>query len=174
MVSTTRFRANTLSYPLYFLTSRMQRWGDAPVHSIAAALFKPKDQIHFFHDIGYEHPPYNHCPLDKTTWQKGRCSCGQGQSFGNALFFHFVLFFRQADWKRFSFGAQITTVTRVWASGIVWWRSIGENHFALCRTRGRRLIGRGQARVFWDLIMVPCTNSLLGQRTSARLCRWRP
>jgi len=36
-----------------------ERWGDAPVHSIAASLFLPKDQIHFFNDIGYFHviPP---------------------------------------------------------------------------------------------------------------------
>ena len=30
-----------------------ERWGDAPVHSIAAALFLPKAQIHFFNDIAY-------------------------------------------------------------------------------------------------------------------------
>lgn len=29
-----------------------QRWGDAPVHSIGAALFAKKEQIHFFNDIG--------------------------------------------------------------------------------------------------------------------------
>jgi len=29
-----------------------QRWGDAPVHSIAAALFARKNQLHFFKDIG--------------------------------------------------------------------------------------------------------------------------
>jgi hypothetical protein len=31
-----------------------ERWGDAPVHSIAAALFLPKDRIHIFDEIGYE------------------------------------------------------------------------------------------------------------------------
>lgn len=35
-----------------------ERWGDAPVHSIAAALFARKDQIHFFQDIGYRHEPF--------------------------------------------------------------------------------------------------------------------
>lgn len=35
-----------------------ERWGDAPVHSIAAALFLPKDQIHFFSDVGYKHDPW--------------------------------------------------------------------------------------------------------------------
>ena len=35
-----------------------ERWGDAPVHSIAAALFSKREQIHFFREIGYEHNPY--------------------------------------------------------------------------------------------------------------------
>lgn len=29
-----------------------ERWGDAPVHTIGAALLLPKDQLHFFEDIG--------------------------------------------------------------------------------------------------------------------------
>ncbi|CCM02363.1 uncharacterized protein FIBRA_04458 [Fibroporia radiculosa] len=29
-----------------------ERWGDAPVHSIGAALFAKKEQIHFFKEIG--------------------------------------------------------------------------------------------------------------------------
>jgi alpha 1,2-mannosyltransferase len=35
-----------------------ERWGDAPVHSIAAALFLKKEEIHFFGDIGYRHEPF--------------------------------------------------------------------------------------------------------------------
>lgn len=35
-----------------------ERWGDAPVHSIAAALFAPKEKIHWFDDIGYRHEPF--------------------------------------------------------------------------------------------------------------------
>jgi hypothetical protein len=31
-----------------------ERWGDAPVHSIAAALFLPQREIHFFEEIGYD------------------------------------------------------------------------------------------------------------------------
>jgi len=58
-----------------------ERWGDAPVHSIAAALFARTDQIHFFDDIGYEHNPYTHCPKKLETWKKGKCSCDQGRSF---------------------------------------------------------------------------------------------
>lgn len=30
-----------------------ERWGDAPVHSIAAALFLPSSAIHQFDDIAY-------------------------------------------------------------------------------------------------------------------------
>lgn len=39
-----------------------ERWGDAPVHSLAASLFLDKHEIHFFEDIGYYHPPYSHIP----------------------------------------------------------------------------------------------------------------
>ncbi|KIM60235.1 glycosyltransferase family 15 protein [Scleroderma citrinum Foug A] len=58
-----------------------ERWGDAPVHSIAASLFLPRDAIHFFQEIGYEHAPYTHCPLDTERWSKGQCSCDQQHSF---------------------------------------------------------------------------------------------
>ncbi|KAI5172791.1 alpha 1,2-mannosyltransferase [Nematocida sp. LUAm3] len=39
-----------------------ERWGDAPVHSIAASLFLSPNEIHYFEDIGYTHPPFTHCP----------------------------------------------------------------------------------------------------------------
>ncbi|PPQ85987.1 hypothetical protein CVT25_001686 [Psilocybe cyanescens] len=58
-----------------------ERWGDAPVHSIAAALFASRDQIQFFDDIGYEHNPYTHCPKGKGAWEKGKCSCDPLKSF---------------------------------------------------------------------------------------------
>ncbi|KAJ8085594.1 hypothetical protein PM082_004412 [Marasmius tenuissimus] len=58
-----------------------ERWGDAPVHSIAAGLFLRKDQIHFFEDIGYQHDDWSHCPLREEVWEKGRCACDQGNSF---------------------------------------------------------------------------------------------
>ncbi|KAJ3903112.1 glycosyltransferase family 15 protein [Lentinula edodes] len=51
-----------------------ERWGDAPVHSIAAALFLPKDQLHFFRDIGYRHEPFQHCPKGDD-WVRGKCTC---------------------------------------------------------------------------------------------------
>ncbi|KAK9469216.1 glycolipid 2-alpha-mannosyltransferase-domain-containing protein [Lipomyces arxii] len=39
-----------------------ERWGDAPVHSIALGLFLDKSKIHWFKDIGYLHQPYYNCP----------------------------------------------------------------------------------------------------------------
>jgi len=57
-----------------------ERWGDAPVHSIAAALLAGKDRIHFFREIGYEHHPVTHCPAGDL-WERGRCSCDPGRDF---------------------------------------------------------------------------------------------
>ncbi|TBU53620.1 alpha-1,2-mannosyltransferase [Dichomitus squalens] len=58
-----------------------ERWGDAPVHSIAAALFQSKDKIHFFDDIGHEHRPFTHCPQRDGAWTRGKCGCDPERSF---------------------------------------------------------------------------------------------
>ncbi|KAF4600389.1 glycosyltransferase 15 family protein [Pleurotus pulmonarius] len=58
-----------------------ERWGDAPVHSIGAALFASKDQIHFFNEIGYEHNPYTHCPRSQEAWEAGQCGCNPAKNF---------------------------------------------------------------------------------------------
>jgi len=58
-----------------------ERWGDAPVHSMAAALFASRNQIHFFDDIGYQHDPYTHCTANNNKWRKGKCSCEPSKSF---------------------------------------------------------------------------------------------
>lgn len=39
-----------------------ERWGDAPVHSVAVAMMTPKERVHWFKDIGYFHFPYYNCP----------------------------------------------------------------------------------------------------------------
>lgn len=57
-----------------------ERWGDAPVHSIGAALFSRKDQIHFFEDIGYRHEPFQHCPQG-ASHARGKCWCDPKQNF---------------------------------------------------------------------------------------------
>ncbi|KAJ1787726.1 alpha-1,2-mannosyltransferase ktr1 [Coemansia sp. RSA 2399] len=51
-----------------------ERWGDAPVHSIAAAMLLRKDQIHWFEDVGYHHPGYAHCPNKPEMLAKCVCS----------------------------------------------------------------------------------------------------
>ncbi len=47
-----------------------ERWGDAPIHSLAAALFLDKSQIIFFNKIGYSHGGITHCPKEGEN-----CSC---------------------------------------------------------------------------------------------------
>ncbi|CEJ01597.1 Putative Alpha 1,2-mannosyltransferase [Rhizopus microsporus] len=55
-----------------------ERWGDAPVHSIAASLMLRKDEIHFFDDIGYRHTAYTHCPSKPE--YAAKCSCNPEKS----------------------------------------------------------------------------------------------
>jgi len=52
-----------------------ERWGDAPVHSIALALLLDKKQIHHFDDIGYFHAPYMACPSSEEIIASKRCIC---------------------------------------------------------------------------------------------------
>ncbi|TFK29920.1 alpha-1,2-mannosyltransferase [Coprinopsis marcescibilis] len=61
-----------------------ERWGDAPVHSIAVSLFAPKDSIHYFYDIGYRHDSFQHCPSGDV-WQQGRCSCDPKHTFSEFI-----------------------------------------------------------------------------------------
>ncbi|KAJ2807578.1 hypothetical protein H4R20_001233 [Coemansia guatemalensis] len=56
-----------------------ERWGDAPVHSIAAALFLNATQIYYFDDIGYFHPSVVSCPANSRF--SGKCVCDESKSF---------------------------------------------------------------------------------------------
>lgn len=58
-----------------------ERWGDAPIHSIAASLFLNKNEIHHFEDIGYFHNPYHHCPTTKKMRLERKCSCNPDNNF---------------------------------------------------------------------------------------------
>lgn len=40
------------------------QWGDAPIHSLAAALFLQPEEIHYFEDFGYTHTPFWTCPAN--------------------------------------------------------------------------------------------------------------
>ncbi|KAI0514759.1 glycosyltransferase family 15 protein [Xylaria bambusicola] len=64
-----------------------ERWGDAPVHSIAAGLLLKKEEIHFFNDIAYYHVPFTHCPTGEQTRIDLRCHCNPKENF---------------DWKGYS------------------------------------------------------------------------
>lgn len=64
-----------------------ERWGDAPVHSIAAGLMLNKSEIHFFNDIAYWHVPFTHCPTGEKTRLDLRCHCDPKENF---------------DWKGYS------------------------------------------------------------------------
>ncbi|KAK2624514.1 hypothetical protein QTJ16_006464 [Diplocarpon rosae] len=64
-----------------------ERWGDAPVHSIAAGLMLKKEEIHFFNDIAYYHVPFTHCPTGEKTRLELKCHCNPKDNF---------------DWKGYS------------------------------------------------------------------------
>jgi alpha 1,2-mannosyltransferase len=64
-----------------------ERWGDAPVHSIAAGLMLSKEEIHFFNDIAYFHVPFTHCPTGQKTRTDLKCHCNPDENF---------------DWKGYS------------------------------------------------------------------------
>lgn len=63
-----------------------ERWGDAPIHSLAVAMFLSKENIHYFDDIGYYHEPFGHCPLNPVL--KKNCNCNNYQTV-NFNFCHF-------------------------------------------------------------------------------------
>ncbi|OXV08048.1 hypothetical protein Egran_04188 [Elaphomyces granulatus] len=58
-----------------------ERWGDAPVHSIAAALMLKKEEIHFFNEVGYYHVPFTHCPTGEKLRLDLKCSCNPSENF---------------------------------------------------------------------------------------------
>ncbi|KAH5080232.1 hypothetical protein HBI56_061960 [Parastagonospora nodorum] len=58
-----------------------ERWGDAPVHSIAAGLMLQKDELHFFNDIAYYHVPFTHCPTGEQYRLDHKCSCNPKDNF---------------------------------------------------------------------------------------------
>jgi len=50
----------------------MERWGDAPIHSLAAGALLATRDIHYFRDIGYRHTTIQHCPANAPTRQLPR------------------------------------------------------------------------------------------------------
>ncbi|KAI8819331.1 glycolipid 2-alpha-mannosyltransferase-domain-containing protein [Fimicolochytrium jonesii] len=53
-----------------------ERWGDAPVHSVAAGVLLKPDELHYFEDIGYRHGDRVHCPaVREREGVYGPCAC---------------------------------------------------------------------------------------------------
>ncbi|ODV83013.1 glycosyltransferase family 15 protein [[Candida] arabinofermentans NRRL YB-2248] len=52
-----------------------ERWGDAPVHTIAVAFLMNRDKVHLFQDIAYKHTVAGSCPLDDSFRKKAKCIC---------------------------------------------------------------------------------------------------
>ncbi|CUS24446.1 LAQU0S16e01904g1_1 [Lachancea quebecensis] len=52
-----------------------ERWGDAPVHSIAAALLLDRSELHFFDGFGYYHPDFYSCPVEENIRLQNQCTC---------------------------------------------------------------------------------------------------
>lgn len=46
-----------------------ERWGDAPVHSLAIGMLLDLKDIHYFRDIGYKHSGLSHCPGNSRRYQ---------------------------------------------------------------------------------------------------------
>lgn len=70
-----------------------ERWGDAPVHSIAVGMFLPKEKIHFFEDIGYYHAPYGNCPSNPALNMNCSCDSSQSVNWGNSCQTKYVRLF---------------------------------------------------------------------------------
>ncbi|OBA24299.1 glycosyl transferase [Metschnikowia bicuspidata var. bicuspidata NRRL YB-4993] len=84
-----------------------ERWGDAPVHSIAVSLFMPKNKIHFFEDVGYTHAPYTQCPLNDKFRADHKCDCKpesdftfRGYSCGNQ-YYNAMGIEKPVEWEHF-------------------------------------------------------------------------
>ncbi|KAI8886579.1 glycosyltransferase family 15 protein [Backusella circina FSU 941] len=60
-----------------------ERWGDAPVHSIAAAMMLKKSEVHFFYDMGYFHNPFSQCPSEPGWLPAEKCNCNPAESMDN-------------------------------------------------------------------------------------------
>lgn len=58
-----------------------ERWGDAPIHSIAAALFLDRNEVHHFDAVGYFHPPFHSCPVDEEVRLAHKCDCNPNTDF---------------------------------------------------------------------------------------------
>jgi alpha 1,2-mannosyltransferase len=53
-----------------------ERFGDAPIHTLAVSLFAGKGQVWFFRDVGYQHDMTRHCPSKRVEVKHGKGGVG--------------------------------------------------------------------------------------------------
>lgn len=58
-----------------------ERWGDAPVHTIAISYLLTPEQIKYFDNTGYYHEKIGNCPRDRSLYKKLQCSCPRYREF---------------------------------------------------------------------------------------------
>lgn len=58
-----------------------ERWGDAPVHTMAVALFLKREQVHYVDNTGYYHSPNGQCPRDADIRNELNCDCDPNLDF---------------------------------------------------------------------------------------------
>ncbi|CAF9928331.1 MAG: hypothetical protein GOMPHAMPRED_004655 [Gomphillus americanus] len=58
----------------------LERWGDAPIHTLAAAMLLKDSEIHHFRDWGYSHPPFQYIPATPKLRKKGDWKLGELQN----------------------------------------------------------------------------------------------
>ncbi|KAL0094142.1 nucleotide-diphospho-sugar transferase [Phycomyces blakesleeanus] len=57
-----------------------ERWGDAPVQTVAAALFLKRDQVHYIKNMGYDSSIGSNCPVEKEAYSRLQCTCNLARS----------------------------------------------------------------------------------------------
>ncbi|ODV69657.1 mannosyltransferase [Hyphopichia burtonii NRRL Y-1933] len=62
-----------------------ERWGDAPIHSLAILLFLTPNDLWWFGDIGYYHAPYLQCPQLAQLRLQNKCSCNPNEDFTDSF-----------------------------------------------------------------------------------------
>jgi alpha 1,2-mannosyltransferase len=77
-----------------------ERWGDAPVHSIAISLFLDREKIHFFRNIGYRHGVYQMCPTEDELYDNNKCFCEKKNDFTFDGYACGKELFKAMDWKK--------------------------------------------------------------------------
>lgn len=58
-----------------------ERWGDAPVHTLAVSLMLPANRIHFVANTGYYHKPNRDCPPNDELRDALHCQCNPRNDF---------------------------------------------------------------------------------------------